>query len=207
VLASPGPLDPKVFPWKAGAEIVRCHNSEYGANEFNPKRISQRFRPFTSRRRTVPTLYGSESMKGALSETLFHAVPVDGPDRSVRLSRLIAWQGSRLAPVRDLRLIDLRDEALEDLGTNREDLIESPASSYPVTAEWADTLFHCSRQPDGLVWNSRQAKDQLALVLFERGRVSREDLDVVKVPMPLAVGRGLDLVYEVAEELEIVLVS
>lgn len=207
MLGAPGPLRPKVFIWKAGVEIVRCHHSAYGATEFNPKRISQRFRPFTSRRRTVPTLYGSESIKGALSETLFHAVPVDGPDRSVRLSRLVAWQVSRLAALRNLRLIDLRDPALADLETTREDLIESPADSYPVTAEWADTLFHDALEPDGLVWNSRQAKDQLALILFERGRVARADMDVVKEPMPLAVGRGLDLAYEAAEELEITLTS
>jgi hypothetical protein len=125
----------------------------------------------------------------------------------VRLSRLVAWQVSRLAPKRDLRLIDLRDEALGGLGTTRKELIESPASSYAATAEWAAALFHCSLEPDGLVWCSRQAGDQLAMVLFARGRIERSELEVVQAPLPLAIGKGAELAYETAEDLEITLVS
>ena len=187
---------------------MRCHDSTYGATEFNPDaKISQRFRPFTARRRTVPTLYGSRTVAGALSETLFHAVPVDGPDRKVRLSRLDAWQISHLAPMRALQLADLTDPNLEAIEMAREELIESPAIEYPRTAEWAQALFHCPLQPDGLVWNARQGRKDLALVLFQRGRVRRQDLEIVKPPVPMAVGRGAELAYAAAEDMEITLVG
>lgn len=199
-----GDLSPAPFTWRLGQEFVRCHDSSYGATEFNARAdISQRFRPFVIRGRTVPTLYGSESIGGALSETLFHAVPTDGSDRRVRLSRLSAWQISRLKPTRDLRLADLRDEALKDLPVTREELIESPASAYPWTADVAKDLFSSPLEPDGLIWNARQSRDDLAMVLFARGRVARADLEVARMPMAMAMGEGYEHVLSVGEEMGI----
>jgi RES domain len=165
-----------------------------------------RFRPFTSRGRTVPTIYGSQAITGALSETLFHLVPPGGPDRRVSQSKLMSFMISTLAPQRDLQLVDLRDDALEDLGLTRAGLIDSPAEAYPETATWASAFFHSRAQPDGLIWNARQKPETLAFVLFGRGRVGRRELDVVRPPEPLAVGPGLDLVYEAAEELDLTIV-
>src|SRR5438105_4342794 len=150
---------PALFVFRRGSSFVRCHDSSFGANEFNPRRdISQRFRPFVSRGRTVPTLYGSDELIGALSETLFHMIPPKGSARRVRVSRLLAWLSSTLAPRRDLRLVDLRDDALDDhpFGLTRADLIDSPATVYPETAEWASAYFHSRAEPDGLAWNPRQ---------------------------------------------------
>lgn len=201
-------LSPKVLTWKAGRQFARCHHSAYGATEFNREPgLSQRFRPFVARRRTVPTLYGSETLDGALSETLFHTVPLGGPDRRVRLSRFDPWLLSRLSPRRDLRLADLRDRALARLDITREELIESPASTYPETAGWASALYHCPLEPDGLVWNARQGDQDPALILFQRGRVKRQDLSIEQRPIPLAVGPGLELAYEVAERVGITLTS
>jgi hypothetical protein len=61
-------------------------------------------------------------------------------------------------------------------------------------------------QPDGLAWSSRQEPQSLAFVLFARGRVDRVDLDVVDPPEPLALGRGLDRVYELAEQLDLIII-
>ena len=186
---------------------MRCHDSSFGASEFNPRRdISMRFRPFTSRGRTVPTIYGSEEFTGALSETLLHLVPARGEDRRLRQSRLTPFVASTLAPRRDLRLIDLRDVNLRELRLTRSGLIESPPEAYPETAQWASALFHCTAEPDGLVWNSRQKPQVLAFVLFGRGRVERRELDVVDPPEPLAVGRGLTRVYEAAERLDLTII-
>lgn len=203
----PAGLSPELETWAAGREIIRCHDGIYGSTEFNPKRSSQRFRPFTSRRRTVPTIYGAESTVGALSETLFHAVPTEGSDRRARLSMLGSWEISWLEPKRDLRLADLRDDRLPDLGLSREELIESPASAYPRTAEWAAALYHCPLEPDGLLWNSRQLPSEEAFVLFGRDRVARGDLSMSLPSEALTVGRGLDLAYEAAEAIGITLVS
>lgn len=165
-----------------------------------------RFRPFTSRGRTVPTIYGSEAITGALSETLLHLVPTSGPDRRLRQSSLVAHVISTLAPRRDLKLVDLRNEALDRLGLTRAALIESPAAAYPETAAWASAFFDCAAAPDGLVWNSRQEPQTDAFVLFARGRVDRRELEVVDPPQPLAVGRGLDRAYEAAERLNLTII-
>jgi len=205
----PDPVDlrPRLYLWKRGQTFVRCHDSSFGASEFNSRHdINMRFRPFTSRGRTVPTIYGSEATTGALSETLLHLVPTTGPDRRLRQSSLVAHVISTLAPRRDLHLVDLRDDALNDLDLTRAALVESPAGAYPETAAWASALFHCPAKPDGLVWNSRQEPETVALVLFARGRVDRRDLEVVDPPEPLALGRGLDRVYGVAERLDLTII-
>src|SRR5712691_12060591 len=143
----PAPSDLQDLPirtWRGGETFARCHDSSYGATEFNPRReISQRFRPFASLGRTVPTLYGANKLIGALSETLFHLVPPDGEARRVRQSRLMEWMLSTLAPRRDLALVDLRDIALPTIGfgLTREALLDSPAISYPATARWAADYY------------------------------------------------------------------
>lgn len=187
---------------------MRCHDTTYGSTEFNPEpKISQRFRPFVSRGRTVPTLYASMTLDGALSETLFHLVPVEGPDRSVRLSRFTGWAISHLEPKRELRLVDLTDDRLTDLELTRQEMIESPASVYPETARWAQAFFDCPLKPDGLIWNSRQSQGSLAAVLFARGRVTRrDDLAVKASPELMDSGRGADLVEAAAERMEVLLV-
>lgn len=210
LLASPpaDELEPLLYVWKRGRDLVRCHDSTFGATEFNSRPdIAQRFRPFTHRRRTVPTLYGAQTVEAALSETLFHAVPTKGPDRRVRLSRLLPWQISHLVPLRDLRLADLRDRSLSKLRLTRKELIESPAGAYGQTAEWASALFESGLQPDGLIWNSRQARSDFAMVLFSRGRLAREDLDVSQSPLPMAVGEGYELALEAAEKLGITIIQ
>lgn len=204
----PEELSPKLYRWPAGQQFVRCHHSRFGSTEFNPDPgVSSRFRPFVARRRTVATLYGSKSVEGALSETLFQAVPTAGPDRRVRLSSLGAWSISYLEPLRELRLADLRDPALAAIGMTREELIESPATAYPQTAAWAEALYRSPLAPDGLIWNARQGRRDPAIVLFERDRVARSELEVAERPESMAAGRGADLAYAVAEELEITLIA
>lgn len=204
----PVELKPEVLEWPRDDHFVRCHSSEYGATEFNARGdIRQRFRPFTARRRVVPTLYGAETVEAALSETLFHAVPTSGSDRRLRSSRIVGWQISRIAPLRDLKLIDLRDSALDSVNLTRTGLIESPASSYERTAAWGSAFFHSAIEPDGLVWNSRQSPSDTAMILFGRGRVARNQLRVVHPPLPLAVADGFDLVQAVGERLGITVVQ
>jgi hypothetical protein len=169
-------------------------------------RSDGRFRPFTSTRRTVPTLYGADDFDGALSETVFHDVPVRGPERAVLTSSLLPWLHSAIAPRRALRLADLRGYGLGRIGLNRAQLIESPASAYVWTARWAQALYQCPAAPDGLLWISRQYDRAAALILFAR-RVHRRDLRVVEPPRPLAVGEGLEAVREAAERARILLVE
>jgi len=203
---APEELDLLIEEWAAEREFVRCHSSAYGATEFNATRGPGRFRPFTANRRTVPTLYGAEGFEAALSETVFHDVPVAGPDRQILISSLLPWLRSMLAPTRTLRLVDLRGFGLGRIGATRAKLIDSPASEYATTARWADALYQSPSQPDGLLWTSRQYDRQAALILFGT-RVARRELRIVDPPLPLALGEGLEAVRAAAETAGIMIVE
>ena len=60
--------------------------------------------------------------------------------------------------------------------------------------------------PDGIVWRSRHYDDSYAFVLFG-DRVRRQEFRVVEPPLPLAVGRGLERVMELAEQADITIVD
>jgi hypothetical protein len=203
---APEELDPLIEEWAAGRPLVRCHSSEFGATEFNTSRSSGRFRPFTVNRRTMPTLYGAEDFPAALSETVFHDVPIAGPGRAILQSSLTPWLSSTIAPRRTLRLADLRGHGLGRLGVTRLQLIESPASEYPATTAWSLALYQCPRTPDGILWTSRQYDRSAALILFGR-RVRRRDLEVVQPPRPLAFGNGLEDVRAAAEQAAILIIE
>jgi hypothetical protein len=154
----------------------------------------------------MPTLYGAESFEGALSETIFHDVPVAGPSRQILISSLTPWLRSTIAPTRPLRLADLRGFGLARLGTTRAALIDSPAREYPATAQWAKALYECPQQPDGILWISRQYDRSAAFILFGR-RVPRRELRVIEPPRPLAIGAGLEDVLASAEAAGILIVE
>ena len=193
----PGVLDPLAHEWPAGLALVRCHSSAYGATEFNPGRGSGRFHPFAGAAgATVPTLYGSDSFDGALSETVFHDVPVAGPARRVLAAVLVPVVVSTLAPRRTLRLARLFGYGLGRLGLTRAGLVETPDHSRPWP--WAAALHAPGGRFDGLAWVSRQYDRALAVVLFG-DRVGRDELEVVEPPLPLAAGPGFERVQEAAE--------
>lgn len=154
----------------------------------------------------MPTLYGAEDFQAALSETIFHDVPISGSGRHVLISSLIPWLFSAIAVLRPLRLVDLRGHGLRRLELRRADLIDSPASEYPALARWGAAFYDCPEEPDGIIWMSRQYDRSAALMLFG-GRVSRRDLEVVEPPLPLGFGRGLEDVRDAAEAAGILIVE
>lgn len=194
----PSTLDPLLETWARGGRIVRCHRSVFGATEFNPGFGRGRFHPFGD----VPTLYGAGSLDGALSETVFHDVPIRGASRCILRSSLKTMLVSVLAPRRDLQLVQLHGYGLRRLGTSRAELVESGADQYGQTARWAEALHDCGDGIDGLVWVSRQHDTSLALVLFG-DRVRRADLEVIEPPLPLYLGAGFEEVQRAAEQAEI----
>lgn len=195
----PLPLpDPLEETWPAGREIVRCHPVTWGATEFNDAPAIRRFRHFlTDDGRIVPTMYGSNGVGGALSETVFHDVPVRGPGRSVDVTRLRHWVISRIVPLRDLKLAALRGRGLRRLQVTRAELIESPAAEYEQTVPWGRAIWEHAARYDGLIWTSRQDDTAAAVMLFGRqgGRgVSRSDLEPNpnEATMLIWEGSGLD---------------
>lgn len=166
--------------WPSGKPIVRVHNVKFGATEFNPGFGEGRFHPLTD---AVPTLYGSNTLDGALSETVFHDVPISGVFKSIRQSKLVPMLATTISPLRDLTLIQLRGFGLKKLGVTRAQLIDSDADQYVATRQWASTLHHASTA-DGLIWMSRQHDTSEALVLFG-DRVARTAFDVIDPPRSL----------------------
>lgn len=146
----------------------------------------------------VPTLYGASTLEGALSESVFHNVPIRGSKKSIRRNRLKPLLISTIAPRRDLKLVQLHGYGLDRLRVSRAELIDSRARQYPRTAAWAAVLHARREDADGLLWMSRKHDTSLALVLFG-DRVRRDDLEVIEPPMPLFSGDGYAEVERAAE--------
>jgi hypothetical protein len=199
-------LDPLIDEWGPGTPIVRCHSVRFGATEFNATASPGRFRPVRWRGRIVGTLYGAEDDAGAISETAFHDVPVGVERPLVRLSALTPMVVSTLAARRELRLASLHGHGLRRLHAKRAELIDSEADQYPALAPWGQALHDCPAEPDGIAWRSRHYDDALAVLLFA-DRVGRRELEVVAPPLPLALGRGRERLFELAERAGITLVD
>lgn len=199
-------LDPLIDEWAPGRAIVRCHSVRFGATEFNATASPGRFRPVRRRSRIVGTLYGAEDDAGAVSETAFHDVPVRVERPLLRLSALTTMLVSTLAARRELRLASLHGHGLRRLGATRAELVESDADQYPALAAWGQALHDCPAEPDGIAWRSRHNDDAYAVLLFA-DRIRRRELDVVAPPLPLALGRGRDRLFELAERAGITLVD
>jgi RES domain len=205
----PDPLpDPLESIWHAGDPIIRCHRIIIGATEFNTSSVSRRFRPVKSQGVVVPTLYGADLVQGALSETVFHDVPVRGRGRRIQRKALLPMMRSTVIPTRDLRLFQLHGAGLRRLRVTHSELIESSARQYDRTAAWGQALYDHA-DDDGLVWRSRQFNDSYAVMLWG-GRVDRfKDLEVDEesVPLPLYAGAGFDEVQQLAYEYDITVIG
>ncbi|HKI04444.1 MAG TPA: RES family NAD+ phosphorylase [Thermoanaerobaculia bacterium] len=197
----PSAIRPLLHTWKVGQSLIRCHNIRFGATEFNPGvGPSGRFHPFADREdRMVPTLYGAEDLDGALSETVFHNVPVRGPAKRIAKYVLQPMVASSLVCDRPLTLVQLYGFGLPRLEVSRPELIETDVDDYPRTAAWARALHASAPGIDGLIWVSRQNDASFALVLFG-DRVARASLEVVEAPRPLGFGPGFDEVQRAAEQ-------
>jgi hypothetical protein len=162
--------------------------------------LSGRFHPFADREgRVVPTLYAAEDLDGALSETVFHNVPVRGPGKRVAKYVLQPMVASTLACDRALTLVQLYGFGRSRLELSRAELIETEVDHYPHTAAWARALHASGTGIDGLIWVSRQNDASHAMVLFG-DRVERDSLQVVEAPRPLCFSPGFDDVQRAAEQ-------
>lgn len=201
---------PRLHLWPAEQPIVRCHSVEMGATEFNTTLASRRFRRIHDpSAAVVPTIYGADLSEGALSETVFHDVPVRGPGRRIFRKALVPMVMSTINPIRDLRLAELHGAGLGRLSTTHGELIETGAKQYPRTALWGQALYDHAGAFDGLIWRSRQFNDSLALMLWG-DRVARfTDLGPHPgtAPVPLFAGEGFETVRELAEAVLVTIVE
>jgi RES domain-containing protein len=202
----PAALKPAFEPWPAGKPIFRCHAPRYEERAFNLSSRLARFRPFMHDGEIVPTAYGADDLAGAVSETVFHDVPVRGPNRRILRSEIEQWVWCELAATRELTLVKLHGTGLTRLQVTHGELIESDARHYAETAPWAKALHDADPVIDGLCWRSRQHNDSLALILFGT-RVRDDDLRIVRPAESLSLKPGGDVVYEFAEAADITIVA
>src|SRR5215203_1640770 len=196
-------LQPLLFTWERDRPLFRCHNIRFGPAQFNPGLGFGRFHPFRDiHGEPVPTLYAAEDLEGALSETVFHGIPVRGPRKAVKRGVLRPLLVSTLLCQRDLRLAQLFGFGLRRLGVTRLMLIEASMRQYARTAAWAQALHGCEERIDGLVWVSRQNDGTRSVVLFG-GRVRASDLRSIGESLPLKDGPGYDVVLSAADRARI----
>ncbi len=204
--------------WDAGRRLLRVADDQFGATEFNPcQGEPSRFAPLMVDGRCVPTLYAAETLDAVLMESVFHDIVLeraDGAPPEVYLADLATVRRSTIAPRRALRLGRLDDDALDQWGVLRAELIDTDADTYQQTVRWAayaHRLGAADRQPlDGLIWHSRRASLGLrarerAIVLFG-DRVARKDLRSSGIPVPLLTATGLSELDAVADRLGVTLV-
>jgi hypothetical protein len=151
-------------------------------------------------------VYGAQNDAGALAESVFRPVPIGAAVKQVGRARLAPILISTLASNRPLSLASLHGNGLRRVGASRAQLIDSEAPDYPALSVWGQALHDCAAKPDGIVWRSRHYDDSYVFVLFG-DRVRRRELQVVEPPLPVAVGRGLERVMELAEQADITIVD
>lgn len=184
--------DPPVFRHRLGISAVLPGDAQH-RGRFNP------FVPLGAASDPLPVLYGASEEDGALSETVFHDVPVRGAKQiSYRYlqHRVLVALTSR----RDLMLVDLTTHGLGQLGLVHSELIEPRKPFCPATAQWARALHAHLATVDGLTRVSHQDNTSWAIVLFG-GRVGVDDLVVVlgRVPMTVGAGAGFALALDIAD--------
>ena len=142
--------------------VFRTYELKWGYDSFNPGKGDTRFVPLSvDGVNFIPTMYAGEDEQVALLESVFHDVHHEVANRVVYLSMVRNWGLACVGVPRNMSLIDLRDDALAELGLHRDEIVTTQAEHYCCTREWAQWLHSQSPEgvtPDGIVWHSRQAE-------------------------------------------------
>jgi hypothetical protein len=156
----------------------------------------------------IPTLYAGTTLDGAMMETVFHDVPYTAGTKTLSKSKHVAGKSHSSLTFRiDLNLIDLSTISLHKLGITRAELIDTDASHYPETREWAVALYEQFPAAQGLKWISRQDDSAVSIVLFGY-RVDVSAYDVTGGPFSLTQpdGSSIPEVLNLALRLGVLLV-
>ena len=164
-----GRLEVTLIDWGKHRILHRVHSSKFEPDQFNPSSMGDaRFSPLVANDGgVVATLYAGTTLDCALMETVFHDVPyAPGLKTLSKSSHITGRVRSTIRSPRDLRLIDLSAIPLRKLGVSRSSLIDTDASEYPLTRQWALAFHEQNPEVEGLIWTSRQADPERAIVLF-----------------------------------------
>ena len=204
-----------VDQWRAGRRIFRAHSHYFGSGQLDDRAdADSRFSTIRCNGDVLPVLYGGEDDYAAASETIFHTVDTptgNSRPRRVTLEKYLSWHWSSVVASRDLNLVRLAGDGLIELGVTRADLIECGRPHYPRTREWAAALALALPEVDGLWWESRQASDRWATVLFgplghRSGGIHPGDLVADTPVLPFALRAGRDRLDAIATNLDITII-
>ncbi|HEV2362083.1 MAG TPA: RES family NAD+ phosphorylase, partial [Acidimicrobiales bacterium] len=200
----------------SGQRMFHACFFRHGYDSFNPGLGRSRFAPIADGHgHSVATLYLAEDEGVALLESVFHEVTPSG-ERVIRERDLRVRGLAHVAPPAPLRLVDLRDSALTELGIERAGLVTTRAAHYPCTQEWA-AWFHTNgvrgREVDGLLWHSRMAelvpdepRPEVAVIFGDRVTSLPGSFRLVGPGVRnLLEGPGRVLVDEIAERLDVLI--
>ncbi len=206
----PGALRTTLIQWGERQTLHRVHSSLYQPDQFNPStKGDARFSPLLDGRGSVvATLYAGTTLDCALMETVFHDVPFHPGFKALsKASHVDGQVFSAISSPRHLRLIDLTSIALKKLGLRRADLIDTEASEYSITREWAVRLYADHTDAEGLLWTSRHDDRAQAVVLFEPRLLG---LSFIPISGPESLlmpdGSARSEVLDLADRLDVMLV-
>lgn len=140
----------RVHTIAGGSEHFRATHRRFDANTFTPAGVGNgRFSSLEGRGHT----YVARQRSAALLESVFHEA--SGPNPRIYRSQLADHQIVRLHVVDPVRVLDLRDPALAELGLERSQLTAANPLHYPCTRSVAERIVG-TKGTAGLVWTSRQ---------------------------------------------------
>ena len=163
----------------SGSTLHRNHAEGFRAVQFNPC-IGQpsRFASFQDTRGAcVASLYAATSREAAAFESVFHDIEASARFKTVALSAVESRRASVIRPRRDLHLVCLFAPDLKAWGLERNQLIDTPKSTYGQTVLWAAKIHTEFKKADGMIWTSRQCDPERCALLFG-DRVAESDLEV-----------------------------
>lgn len=175
----------RVVTWERGATRHRAAPIRHAGSVFTPAGMGNgRFSPLADR----PHTYVAEQRSAALLESVLHEA--NGPNPRIYRAQLEAVELVKLRFRREVRLVDLRDDALSDHGLVPAELTDALPLHYACTRAVAERIV-ATKGTDGFVWTSRQGRlhrernrDGLAAEVLEHQR-----LDVAVVYRPDHAGR------------------
>ncbi len=163
-----------------------------------------RFHPiFDQLGKPIPTMYLSDKINGALSETVFRN-KMSGD--VVYQAELVDKYLSRISYQKELRLIDLTGFYIKRLKITRLELLESEEEYYDITARWAEALYHACPKAHGIKWVSRHFDTAKSILLFG-DRITQSNMKDLKKSELLEEGDGLRHVLKAATAAKITVIT
>ncbi len=169
-------------PLRKGTVVHRFYSMVRDPNIFNPcLGAPTRFAPLRiggPSGTCVPTLYIGQTYEAAAFETIFRNLPPRPLPRRIYEQNLNGVGHARLRLTRNFLLAPFFHQNLGLIGQTRQTMIDTDATAYADTVQWAACVYRSFPKFDGIIWASHQHDRDFACVLFG-DRVSPGDLQII----------------------------